>query len=280
MGTHPIFESDFDCLTEKMSAEKALGLTEAHQIQIRELLRYSRFKRSERLIGIELCFQDFIETRIYEEDTYTQDEVREMLENLGKTVKDECESEFIHSSDTSALLMRQMMIQADKWKLRLQCDVQQLENRALLQLIRDFEKMESNLTAKSVAPQKLTPLQSEGPAQLLQSEIDRLQSENRELREKNSAIESRLGDALSEKNKAQSDLKSISNSDGNELQKMKSELLQVREELALKEKELDAKFRETAAYKNMKTLIEKKNSQIKELRSKVTEGDGDNYLKE
>ena len=34
-----------------------------------------------------------------------------MLENLGKTVKDECESEFIHSSDTSALLMRQMMIQ-------------------------------------------------------------------------------------------------------------------------------------------------------------------------
>merc|ERR1719370_678627 len=129
-----------------------------------------------------------------------------------------------------------MMIQADKWKLRLQCDVQQLENRALLQLIRDFEKMESNLTAKSVNPQKLTPLQSEGPVQLLQTEIDRLQLENRELREKNSAVESRLGDVLSEKNKAQSDLKSISNSDGNQLQKMKAELLQVRDELALKEK--------------------------------------------
>ena len=53
-----------------------LGLTEFHQIQIRELLRYLRFKRSERLIGIELCFQDFIETRLYEEETYTQDEVR------------------------------------------------------------------------------------------------------------------------------------------------------------------------------------------------------------
>ena len=62
-----------------MSEEKALGLTEAHQIQIRELLRYSRFKRSERLIGIELCFQDFIETRIYEEDTYTQDEVTKLF---------------------------------------------------------------------------------------------------------------------------------------------------------------------------------------------------------
>jgi hypothetical protein len=59
-----------------MEGEGQLGLTDHHQIQIRELLRYSRFKRSERLIGIELCFQDFIETRLYEEETYTQDEVR------------------------------------------------------------------------------------------------------------------------------------------------------------------------------------------------------------
>ena len=52
-----------------------MGLTSHHQGQIGELLRYSRFKRSERLVGIELCFQDFIETRVYEEETYTQDEV-------------------------------------------------------------------------------------------------------------------------------------------------------------------------------------------------------------
>ena len=55
--------------------EGDLGLTSHHQGQIGELLRYSRFKRSEKLVGIELCFQDFIETRVYEEETYTQDEV-------------------------------------------------------------------------------------------------------------------------------------------------------------------------------------------------------------
>ena len=60
-----------------MSADgkEALGLTEHHQNQIRELLRYNRFKRSERLVGIELCFKDFIETRLYDDETYTQDEV-------------------------------------------------------------------------------------------------------------------------------------------------------------------------------------------------------------
>jgi len=59
--------------------KEALGLTEHHQNQIRELLRYNRFKRSERLVGIELCFKDFIETRLYDDETYTQDEVSKML---------------------------------------------------------------------------------------------------------------------------------------------------------------------------------------------------------
>ena len=55
------------------------------------------------------------------------------------------------------------MVKADNWKLKLSADVQQLENRALIQLIRDFEKSESNLTtSKTFSPQKLTPLQDEG----------------------------------------------------------------------------------------------------------------------
>ena len=53
----------------------------------------------------------------------------------------------------------------------------------------------------------------------------------------------------------------------------------VRQELALKEKELDVKFRETAAYRNMKNLLEKKNVQIKELRGRMAaEKDSQDYL--
>jgi len=266
-----------------MSADckEALGLTEHHQNQIRELLRYNRFKRSERLVGIELCFKDFIETRLYDDETYTQDEVRDMIEQVGQTVKDECESEFIHSSDTSALLLRQMMLQADQWKLKLSADVQQLENRALIQLIRDFEKMESNLsTTKNFSAQKLTPIQDEGPTVLLQKEITRLQEENIEQRQKNTELEQRLSDALADKQKLDSDLKSVAgNIDAGDAQKLKNDLLLVRQELALKEKELDVKFRETAAYRNMKNLLEKKNVQIKELRGRMAaEKDSQDYL--
>lgn len=55
--------------------ENSLGLTEHHKYQILELLRYSRYKRKEKVIGIELAFQDFVDTRVMEEDTFTQDEV-------------------------------------------------------------------------------------------------------------------------------------------------------------------------------------------------------------
>lgn len=50
-------------------------------------------------------------------------------------------------------------------------------------------------------------------------------------------------------------------------------------DLLAKEKELDAKFRETSVYKNMKVLLDKKNVQIKELRAKVPDNE-DDYLKE
>ena len=72
--------------------KEALGLTEHHQNQIRELLRYNRFKRSERLVGIELCFKDFIETRLYDDETYTQDEV-----SKNALFKNKC---FVSTTDT------------------------------------------------------------------------------------------------------------------------------------------------------------------------------------
>ena len=70
----------------------------------------------------------FFKYRLYE-DTYTVDEVREMLETLLKSVHNEMESELLNSSHTSALLLKQLLLQAEKWHLKLDCDVSDLENR-------------------------------------------------------------------------------------------------------------------------------------------------------
>ena len=63
------------------------------------------------------------------EDTFTIDEVKEMLDGLLSVVRGEVESELINTAHTNVLLLRQVFIQAEKWHLKLQADISELENR-------------------------------------------------------------------------------------------------------------------------------------------------------
>lgn len=60
---------------------------------------------------------------------HTGDEVREMLEGVCCLVKVDMSNDLIHSAHTAALMLRQMLKQADKWHLKLQVDLTQLETR-------------------------------------------------------------------------------------------------------------------------------------------------------
>ena len=63
------------------------------------------------------------------EDTYTLDEVTDMLDGLCAVVRGEVESELINAAHTNVLLLRQVFSQAEKWHLKLQADISELENR-------------------------------------------------------------------------------------------------------------------------------------------------------
>ena len=63
------------------------------------------------------------------EDTFTVDEVEEMLDGLRTVVHGEVESELINTAHTNILLLRQVFMQAEKWHLKLQADISELENR-------------------------------------------------------------------------------------------------------------------------------------------------------
>ena len=52
-----------------------------------------------------------------------------MLDGLLSVVRSEVEDEFINAAHTNVLLMRQMFIQSEKWHLKLQADISELENR-------------------------------------------------------------------------------------------------------------------------------------------------------
>lgn len=63
------------------------------------------------------------------DDTYTVEEVRELLDSLGDVVKAEVEGELLHASHTNSLLLTRLFKQAQKWHLTLDADTSDLENK-------------------------------------------------------------------------------------------------------------------------------------------------------
>ncbi|XP_020008700.1 leucine zipper transcription factor-like protein 1 isoform X2 [Castor canadensis] len=241
------------------------------------------------------------------------DEVAEVLNGLQAVVHSEVESELINTAYTNVLLLRQLFTQAEKWYLKLQTDISELENRELLEQVAEFEKAEFTSSNKKpiidITKPKLVPLNEGGTTELLNKEILRLQEENEKLKSRLKTIEMQATNALDEKSKLERALQDLQLNQGNqqdfikaqdlsdlentvaalksEFQKTindktenqksleenlvtaKHDLLRVQEQLSMAEKELEKKFQQTAAYRNMKEILTKKNDQIKDLRKRL-----------
>ncbi|XP_008938946.1 PREDICTED: leucine zipper transcription factor-like protein 1 [Merops nubicus] len=174
-------------------------------------LRFARFRRGLCLRTVDSCFQELKDSRLVEE-TFTVDEVVEMLDGLQRVVHGEVESELIHSTYTNVLLLRQLFSQAEKWYLKLQTDVSDLENRELLEQVAEFEKSECTSANKKpstdLTKPKLAPL-NEGGSELLNKRVACLQEENEKLKARLKTIETQATAALEEKSKLEKSLKDL-----------------------------------------------------------------------
>nr|XP_009939832.1 PREDICTED: leucine zipper transcription factor-like protein 1 [Opisthocomus hoazin] len=275
-------------------------------------MRFARFKRGLCLKTVDSCFQDLKDSRLVEE-TFTVDEVIDMLDGLQTVVHSEVESELINTTYTNVLLLRQLFSQAEKWYLKLQTDVSELENRELLEQVAEFEKSEFTSSNKKpsadLVKPKLAPL-NEGGSELLNKTVACLQEENEKLKTRLKTIETQATAALDEKSRLEKSLKDLQMVQGDQkgfikscditelenkvaalkcqfektlndstanqkfleenLVTTKHDLLKVQDQLSTAEKELEKKFQQTAAYRNMKEILTKKNELIKDLRKKLS----------
>uniref|UniRef100_A0A8B9DT51 Leucine zipper transcription factor-like protein 1 n=1 Tax=Anser cygnoides TaxID=8845 RepID=A0A8B9DT51_ANSCY len=283
-----------------------LGLNEHHQNEAISYMRFARFKRGLCLKTVDSCFQDLKDSRLVEE-TFTVDEVIDMLDGLQTVVHSEVESELINTTYTNVLLLRQLFTQAEKWYLKLQTDISELENRELLEQVAEFEKSEFTSSNKKPSADlikpKLAPI-NEGGSELLNKTVACLQEENEKLKTRLRTIETQATAALDEKSKLEKSLKDLQMIQGDQkdiselenrvaalkcqlektlndstanqksleenLVTTKHDLLKVQDQLSTAEKELEKKFQQTAAYRNMKEILTKKNEQIKDLRRRLS----------
>lgn len=192
-----------------------IGLNQHHQQIVVNYLRFARYGRGQRLRGVDASFEELKDSRLVE-DTYTLDEVTDMLDGLCAVVRGEVESELINAAHTNVLLLRQVFSQAEKWHLKLQADISELENRELIEEIAKFEEREfssgpstsqSKLSKLSQVP-KLEPLNEGGGAALLQVEINRLNEENSKLKDRIKTLEGKATSVIGERSRLQADLES------------------------------------------------------------------------
>ncbi|XP_065741310.1 leucine zipper transcription factor-like protein 1 isoform X2 [Phocoena phocoena] len=253
-------------------------------------MRFARSKRGLRLKTVDSCFQDLKESRLVEE-TFTIDEVSEVLNGLQAVVHSEVESELINTAYTNVLLLRQLFSQAEKWYLKLQTDISELENRELLEQVAEFEKAEFTSSNKkpiidNIKP-KLAPLNEGGTAELLNKATNTLDEKSKLERalqdlqldqgtqkdfiktQDLSDLENTVAALKSEFQKTLNDQTENQKSLEENLATAKHDLLRVQEQLSMAEKELEKKFQQTAAYRNMKEILTKKNDQIKDLRKRL-----------
>ncbi|KAK1885253.1 Leucine zipper transcription factor-like protein 1 [Dissostichus eleginoides] len=247
------------------------GFNEQHQNEVINYMRFARSKRVLRLKTIDSCFEELKDSRLVEE-TFT------------------------------------LFSQAEKFYLRLQSDISEdlLEQVAEFEKT-DFKTPDKK--NQETSKPKLAPLNEGGVSELLNKEIARLQEENDKLKTRLRTLESQAMSALDDRSKAERALKDLQKVQGEQqfaarsqeigsledtvaalkvdyekslsansvshkslqenLISAKHDLLRVQEQLSLAEKELDKKFQQTAAYRNMKEILTKKNEQIKEIRKRL-----------
>ena len=106
------------------------------------------------------------------DDTYTLDEVEDILRDIREIVQIEAESELINAAHTNVLLLHQIFKQAQKWHLELEADLADLENRDLLDQVKRWEDSDSiQVEEKPLVQKKLAPLNEGGPMQLLKIQV-------------------------------------------------------------------------------------------------------------
>eukprot|EP00032_Breviata_anathema_P001576 JZ553251.1.p1 GENE.JZ553251.1~~JZ553251.1.p1 ORF type:complete len:216 (+),score=4.51 JZ553251.1:32-679(+) len=182
-------------------------LSDYHENQLIEFLKYQRAKRAQCLKEVDAEASVLKDTRLTE-DAYSLKEAEGLLNDFSVGIKSSIETELQHISHTTILLLRQLFQQAENWKLNFKCDTSELENMELLGLIADFEEAHfgnkkaaesarlSSLHAKpsdSPLTRQIAELQAQ--LQASQEEVTKLKTEIKEKDEKLTKTRNNLEEA-------------------------------------------------------------------------------------
>lgn len=177
------------------------SLNTHHVNQFVDILRFSRLRRTQLLNDIGLIFEEEADKELMD-TTYNKDEVEQIIKSIKDVVKNFVENEVLNINHMNVLLLQQFCKQAEFWHLNLMANISELENRQLLNNVKQFEEEQflKNKLIKQPTTGKLEPLINEGPVGILKKEIEDLKKENETLKQDKDNLSSEI-EKLNNKNK-------------------------------------------------------------------------------
>merc|ERR1711865_66331 len=272
------------------------GMSDHHASMIDKILRFTRMKRGGSIKEVSLVFDDVKEDRL-NEGNYNDADVEAILDHAKEMVTSSLESELSFIGHTQALLVRQLMTQAEIHEVMLSIEESELENQTLLNAMKAYDELQEKMP--ELATQKLKSL---GGQQIpMIEQINKLQDENKLLKKKLAAeeakvkslgaelegsaqsaaksseehtatiskLEAQLADAAASSGSQGSAAEAQAASLEGELGSLQAQIAEFEDEKKSLSKELEKKVMNTTQYKNIKAMLLKKNKQNKEMRAEL-----------
>jgi len=275
---------------------QALGnLSPFHQDQIKQFLRFFRSQREVALQALNADFDDIKSDRLYE-DTFTQSEVEELLNNLFSLTQGTVKTELANTVNMTVLLMKQLFEKADEQGIQLGMDCGIIEDQSMLDSIENM-RVDAPAVKRVEAPagpSKLVSLKDDH-AKLL-SDAEALGKTNQQLQERFNALQSQTSEILKEKSKLAREVSELrselrmrdlevaqakdSSENKNEIDpELQREIDALKGELSEAKEENTKRLNESKQFSQMRKIINTKSDQIRELRQKLAkyerDADGD-----
>eukprot|EP01059_Diplonema_ambulator_P032519 TRINITY_DN6410_c0_g1_i2.p1 TRINITY_DN6410_c0_g1~~TRINITY_DN6410_c0_g1_i2.p1 ORF type:complete len:270 (+),score=95.38 TRINITY_DN6410_c0_g1_i2:474-1283(+) len=240
---------------------------------VTSLFQTSRTKRENAIKGLDLEFQDFKETSLIDE-SYTKSDVQTLFANYMNILKVSLNKQYQDFACGFADLAVQILEQTDGKQVQLSLDTSRFTG-ALFE--DEMTKLEHELTNK--AHGGLLPAVATRGVDPRKRLID-INSESSRLQKKAAAIQQQFNAMMKEKTSVQNELnaqldilravKEVGTTPSEAaLQTLRDELNRIGKETDQAQAEASGKINESTQFQNLKTIIQRKNEEIKALRERL-----------
>lgn len=266
------------------------GLSTHHEDQLLDYTRFARSKRKEHCNEIKGGFDDSKDMQMLE-DMYSQEDAHRILREIRTSVRESAKIELNLFGRMSSLFLQEIFKEAERKGVSMKIDFSKLDDAVKLAGI---EKILGD--DKEISGKKLQSLGGGGVDIKLVEQIKDMEAENRELNNKfqttteeikrelkqNVELKKQLLDLREQVRDARRDYDNAKEGNESAMDKEREDLetdlrierrnnseAALREELETIRSELSGKIAESTQFKQLRQMIQAKNTQIKELRAKL-----------